>query len=47
MILSVRLASFSPGGGTEELIASFEEEDEDPGDEFWFEREILVDVCCR
>ena len=33
-----------PRRGTEELVAAFKEENEDPGDQFWFEREILVDV---
>ena len=28
------------------MVAAFKEENEDPGDQFWFEREILVDITC-
>ena len=35
-----------PRRGIEELVAAFKEENEDPGDQFWFEREILVDITC-
>ena len=34
----------SPRRDTEELNAGFEEKDEDPCDEFWLERELLVNV---
>ena len=41
---SMEASRLLPGRCTEELITGLEEKDEDPCDEFWFERELLVNV---
>ena len=41
---SMEASRLLPGRCTEELITGLEEKDEDPCNEFWFERELLVNV---